>query len=197
MLFRSIKKEEFYKLYEEVEIPLSYVLCEMEVAGVSIDKASLKEFSKSLHHEIEILQNDIHQLAGEVFNVASPKQLGEILFEKILPDVKAKKTKTKQYQTGEDVLVKLKDKHPIIDKILEFRGLTKLKSTYVDALPQLINPQTHRIHATFNQAVTSTGRLSSTNPNLQNLPIRSERGKEIRKAIIPSDNNFEDRKSVV
>lgn len=191
VIIKSIKKEEFYKLYEEVEIPLSYVLCEMEVAGVSIDKASLKEFIKSLHHEIEILQNDIHQLAGEVFNVASPKQLGEILFEKILPDVKAKKTKTKQYQTGEDVLVKLKDKHPIIDKILEFRGLTKLKSTYVDALPQLINPQTHRIHSTFNQAVTSTGRLSSTNPNLQNLPIRSERGKEIRKAIIPSDNNFE------
>jgi DNA polymerase-1 len=190
-IMKQMENSDYYKLYSEVEIPLTYVLCQMESNGVTIDKASLKEISTNLQKEIEILQQDIHQLAGEVFNIASPKQLGDILFEKLLPDVKAKKTKTKQYQTGEDILVKLKDKHPIIEKILEYRSITKLKSTYVDPLPQLINPLTKRIHATFNQAVTATGRLSSTNPNLQNLPIRSERGKEIRKAIIPSDDNFE------
>ncbi len=190
-IMTQMENSDYYKLYSEVEIPLTYVLCQMESNGVTIDKASLKEISTNLQKEIEILQQDIHQLAGEVFNIASPKQLGDILFEKLLPDAKAKKTKTKQYQTGEDILVKLKDKHPIIEKILEYRSITKLKSTYVDPLPQLIHPLTKRIHATFNQAVTATGRLSSTNPNLQNLPIRSERGKEIRKAIIPSNDSFE------
>lgn len=189
-ILTDIKNNPAYDLYSQVEIPLSEAICEMEFAGVSIDKTALNQFSGTLQKEIESIQHQIFELAGETFNIASPKQLGEILFEKILVDSKAKLTKTKQYQTGEDVLQKLIDKHPIIPLILEFRGLTKLKSTYVDPLPLLINPKTNRIHATFNQAVTSTGRLSSTNPNLQNLPIRSEKGKEIRKAIIPSNSDY-------
>ncbi len=189
-IFNDIKTNPAYGLYSNVEIPLTEVLCDMEYTGVSIDKSALNNFSETLKKEIEIIQNQIFEQAGEVFNIASPKQLGEILFDKILVDPKAKRTKTKQYQTGEDVLQKLVGQHPIIPLILEFRSLTKLKSTYVDPLPLLINPKTNRIHATFNQAVTSTGRLSSTNPNLQNLPIRSEKGKEIRKAIIPSSSDY-------
>ncbi len=189
-IIHDIKSNPAYRLYSEVELPLTEVLCEMELAGVSIDKTALNQFSDTLKKEIELIQKQIFELAGEVFNIASPKQLGEILFEKILIDAKAKRTKTKQYQTGEDVLQKLIEKHPVIPLILEFRSLTKLKSTYVDPLPLLINPKTNRIHATFNQAVTSTGRLSSTNPNLQNLPIRSQKGKEIRRAIIPSSSDY-------
>lgn len=189
-IITEVKENPAYLLYANVEIPLTEVLSEMEYTGVSIDKTALNNFSNTLKKEIETIQNQIFELAGEVFNIASPKQLGEILFDKILVDPKAKRTKTKQYQTGEDVLQKLVGQHPIIPLILEFRSLTKLKSTYVDPLPLLINPKTNRIHATFNQAVTSTGRLSSTNPNLQNLPIRSEKGKEIRKAIIPSNSEY-------
>ncbi len=169
---------------------MAEVLYDMERAGVSIDKEALLSFSKELEKQIKDIENQVFELSGEHFNIASPKQLGDILFEKLLPDVKAKRTKTKQYQTGEEVLKKIEDKHPVVPLVLEFRGLTKLKSTYVDALPPLINPQTQKIHATFNQAVTATGRLSSTNPNMQNLPIRTEQGREIRKAVVSSGDDF-------
>lgn len=176
-------------LFYTIEMPLVEVLSEMELAGVKIDQQALAEFSKQLHEELTEIQKQIFELAGTTFNIASPKQLGEILFDRMKIVENAKLTKTKQYQTGEEVLVKLKHKHPIIDLILDFRTLTKLKTTYVDSLPLLINPHTHRIHTSFNQAVTATGRLSSTNPNLQNIPIRTERGKEIRKAFVAIDSD--------
>lgn len=189
-LCNQLQKNGLYELYKNVELPLAEVLYDMERAGVSIDKEALLSFSKELEKQIKDIENQVFELSGEHFNIASPKQLGDILFEKLLPDVKAKRTKTKQYQTGEEVLKKIEDKHPVVPLVLEFRGLTKLKSTYVDALPPLINPQTQKIHATFNQAVTATGRLSSTNPNMQNLPIRTEQGREIRKAVVSSGDDF-------
>ncbi len=177
------------KLFYTIEMPLVQVLSDMELAGVKIDQQALAEFSKQLHQEVAEIQKQVFELAGTTFNIASPKQLGEILFDKMQIVENARMTKTKQYQTGEEVLVKLRHKHPIIDMILDFRTLTKLKSTYVDALPLLINSHTKRIHTSFNQAVTATGRLSSTNPNLQNIPIRTERGKEIRKAFVAVDSD--------
>ncbi|MEA3316460.1 MAG: DNA polymerase I, partial [Bacteroidota bacterium] len=184
-LEKELVKAKFTDLAENIEFPLIYVLAEMELNGVKIDREALNKYSKQLTKELIKIEKKIHELSGEIFNISSPKQLGEILFDKLKIVEKAKKTKTKQYSTSEDTLLKLKDKHPIINEILEFRSVKKLLSTYVDALPLLINSKTGRIHASFNQAVTSTGRLSSSNPNLQNIPIRDERGKEIRKAVIP------------
>lgn len=173
-------------LFNDIEMPLAPVLAKMENNGIFLNKEILEESSKQIAEEIESIETQIFEYAGERFNIGSPKQLGEILFEKLRIIDNAKLTKTKQYQTGEEILVKLAARHPIVPLILEWRGLTKLKSTYVDALPLLVNPQTGRIHTTFNQTVTSTGRLSSTNPNLQNIPIRTARGKELRKAFTPT-----------
>ncbi len=176
------------KLFEEVENPLIYVLADMERTGVKIDEPTLKQFSIDLENEIKTIEQNIYEMAGVKFNIASPKQLGEVLFDKLQLDPKAKKTKTGQYQTGEDVLTALSSKSPIVQMILDFRSLQKLKSTYVDALPEMINPKTGRVHTSYNQAVASTGRLSSNNPNLQNIPIKTERGREVRKAFIAKDD---------
>jgi DNA polymerase-1 len=178
-------------LLKEVEMPLSRVLSSIEREGVNLDIPFLKELSKNLENDSQIVQKNIFELAGQEFNIASPKQLGEILFEKLKLDPKAKKTKTGQYMTGEEVLSKLESEHKIASMILDFRELQKLKSTYVDALPQLICPKTGRIHTSFMQAVTATGRLSSKDPNLQNIPIRTERGREIRKAFIPRNEEYQ------
>lgn len=172
----------------EVEFPLIYVLSAMEREGVSLDVEILREISKIITIEIEEHERQIYEKAGVKFNIASPKQLGEVLFDKLQLDPKAKKTKTGQYQTGEDVLLALASKSDIVQDILNFRQLQKLKSTYVDALPQLINLNSARLHTSFNQAVASTGRLSSTNPNLQNIPIKTERGREVRKAFVARDS---------
>ena len=177
------------KLLNEIENPLIYVLADMEREGVKVDRQTLEDFSKQLEKDVAQLESSIYEKAGVRFNIASPKQLGEVLFDKLQLDPKAKKTKTGQYQTGEDVLLTLAHKSDIVQDILDFRQLQKLKSTYVDALPQLINPKTGRIHTSYNQAVAATGRLSSNNPNLQNIPIRTERGREVRKAFIPRDEN--------
>lgn len=179
-----LDKQEVRKVFAEVENPLVRILVDMEVEGVGLDVNFLKEYSKELEREIKIAEDSVYKQAGIVFNLGSPKQLGEVLFEKMRLDDKAKKTKTGQYATGEDVLSKLRNKHQIVDDILAFRELTKLKSTYVDALPTMINPRTSRVHTSFNQAVAVTGRLSSIDPNLQNIPIRTDRGREIRKAFI-------------
>ncbi|PWK28592.1 DNA polymerase I [Arcicella aurantiaca] len=179
------------KLFEDVEMPLTQVLCDIEMEGVKLDIEFLATMSKVLEKDMLEVQTRVFELAGQEFNLSSPKQLGEILFDKLKLDSKAKKTKTGQYMTGEDILLKLESQnHEIARKILDFRELQKLKSTYVDALPQLISPKTGRIHTSFNQAVTATGRLSSTNPNLQNIPIRTARGREIRKAFIPKNDDF-------
>ncbi len=177
------------KLAEEVENPLVYVLADMEKEGVKIDMDNLREYSKELEIEIQKSEKEIFEKAGVKFNIASPKQLGEVLFDKLQLDPKAKKTKTGQYQTGEDILSLLAPKHDIVQHILDFRSLQKLKSTYVDALPQMINAKTGRVHTSYNQAVASTGRLSSNNPNLQNIPIKTERGREVRRAFIAKDEN--------
>ncbi|WMJ71996.1 DNA polymerase I [Cytophagaceae bacterium ABcell3] len=186
-----LKEQGTRKLFDEVEIPLLSVLAEMECAGVKIDKDALKEFSEVLEKEVSAIEKLIYEEAGAEFNIASPKQLGEILFDKLKIDPKAKKTKKSgQYATGEEVLSKLAEEHTIARQILEYRELQKLKSTYVDALPLLISPRDGRIHTSYNQAVAATGRLSSTNPNLQNIPIRTDRGREIRKAFVPRNDDF-------
>lgn len=178
------------KLFNEIEMPLVPVLGAMEAEGVKLDVDVLKVISSQLEKEIHQAEKEIFELAGEEFNISSPKQLGIILFEKLNITKNPKKTKTSQYSTSEDVLNKLEHKHPIVSKILDYRSLTKLKSTYVDALPALLSPRDGRLHTSYNQAVTSTGRLSSTNPNLQNIPIRTERGREIRKAFVPRNEDF-------
>jgi DNA polymerase-1 len=175
------------QLFETVECPLVYVLADMEKTGVQIDIPTLRGFSVDLEKDIAVLEETIYEKAGVKFNIASPKQLGEVLFDKLQLDPKAKKTKTGQYQTGEDVLSALSSKHDIVQYILDFRSLQKLKSTYVDALPEMINAKTGRVHTSYNQAVAATGRLSSNNPNLQNIPIKTERGREVRKAFIAKD----------
>ncbi|MFZ4707007.1 MAG: DNA polymerase I [Bacteroidales bacterium] len=177
-------------LFEKIEMPLMPVLAAMEAEGVRLNSAALDEFSVQLKTEIVLLEQEIFTHAGVKFNIASPKQLGEILFDKLKITDKTRQTKTKQYATGEDILVKLVNKHPIVQLILDYRSLTKLKSTYVDSLPLLVNPRTGRIHTSYNQAVAATGRLSSNNPNLQNIPIRTERGREIRKAFVPRSSNY-------
>lgn len=178
------------KLFEEIEIPLVPVLADMEMEGIALDKGALKEISGSLEKDIFTVEAEIQKLAGTPFNVSSPKQVGDVLFEVLKVTEKPKKTKTGQYATGEDVLVKLVGKHEIIGKILDYRELVKLKNTYVDTLPLLVNPRTNRIHTSYNQVVAVTGRLSSDNPNLQNIPIRTERGREIRKAFIPRNEKY-------
>ncbi|PSK91978.1 DNA polymerase I [Taibaiella chishuiensis] len=179
-----LSETEAEDLFYQVENPLVPVLADMEFEGVGIDVNFLADYSKELGREIKEAEAKVYQLAGVEFNLASPKQLGEVLFEKMKLDEKAKKTKTGQYATGEDVLQKLRSKHEIIDSILVFREYSKLKSTYADSLPLMVNPKTGRIHTSFNQSVVVTGRLSSNNPNLQNIPIRTDRGREIRKAFV-------------
>ena len=185
-----LKQKEVEKVFNEVENPLVKVLVDMEFEGIRIDEGFLNDYSKTLEKDAKTAEESVYKQAGVRFNLASPKQLGEVLFDKLKLDPSAKKTKTGQYQTGEDVLLKLAAKgNPIVEDILTFRELTKLKSTYVDALPQLINQKTGRVHTTYGQAVAVTGRLASNNPNLQNIPVRTDRGKEIRKAFIPRDHN--------
>ena len=177
------------RLFNDIEIPLVKVLAAMEMEGVKLDKEALSDYSGELDRDINQLVKKIHDQAGFEFNIASPKQLGEVLFEHLKITDKPKLTKTKQYATGEDVLTRLVNKHAIIRNILDYRSLTKLKSTYVDVLPELVNPRDGRVHTTYNQAVAATGRLSSNNPNLQNIPVRTERGREIRKAFVPRDSD--------
>lgn len=176
-----------WNLYQEVELPLSAVLREMEQAGVRIDVDMLMQAEEQLNGELQVLEQQIYAAAEATFNINSPKQVGEVLFDQLKLDAKAKKSKTGQYSTSEEVLLALKPKHPVVGMILEYRELKKLISTYISALPTYINPETGKIHTTYNQTVTATGRLSSSNPNLQNLPIRSERGQLIRQAVIPDD----------
>ena len=187
ILEKELETNNVKELFEEIEMPLVPVLAYMERNGVRIDTDALKETSKHFTVRMREIEEEIYQLAGMEFNVSSPKQVGEILFDRLKIVEKAKKTKTGQYVTSEEVLESLKGKHQIVEKILDYRGLKKLLSTYIDSLPELINPKTGRIHTSFNQTVTATGRLSSSNPNLQNIPIRNEDGKEIRKAFIPDD----------
>ena len=176
-------------LYKKVELPLVEVLTDMECEGINLDTDFLGELSKGLSSDVQKLEKAIFEAAGETFNLASPKQLGPILFEKLKLVDKPKKTKTGQYSTAEDVLSYLAKDHPIVSDILDWRSLQKLQNTYVDALPREINPKTGRVHTIYNQAVAATGRLSSNNPNLQNIPIRTERGQQVRKAFIPRDEN--------
>jgi DNA polymerase-1 len=182
-----MKKRSVEKVFNEVEIPLVKVLLDMEYEGVKIDVNFLNEYSKELEQELRAAEERVFGCCGERFNLGSPKQLGEILFDKMKLDPKAKKTKSGQYATGEDVLLKLAGEHKVVEDILIYRELSKLKSTYIDALPLIINRKTGRVHTSYNQAVAVTGRLSSVNPNLQNIPVRTDRGREIRKAFIPRD----------
>jgi DNA polymerase-1 len=184
-----LDKKSVRKVFEEVDNPLVKVLADMEFEGIRVDMDFLKEYSKELEKEAATAESNVYREAGVRFNLSSPKQLGEVLFDKLKLDPKAKKTKTGQYATGEDVLLKLAHQSKIVDDILVYRELTKLKSTYVDALPAIINRKTGRVHTSYAQAVAVTGRLSSNNPNLQNIPVRTERGREIRKAFIPRDEN--------
>lgn len=187
ILEKEMQENGVTELFEEIEMPLVPVLAYMERNGVRIDTEALKESSRHFTARMQQIETEVHQLAGMEFNIASPKQVGEVLFDRLKIVEKPKKTKTGQYITSEEVLESLRGKHEIVGKILEHRGLKKLLGTYIDALPQLINPATGHIHTSFNQTVTATGRLSSSNPNLQNIPIRNEDGKEIRKAFIPDD----------
>jgi DNA polymerase-1 len=184
-----LKSREVEKVFKEVENPLAKVLTDMEYEGVKIDVDFLRDYSKELEREAMQAEDNVYKQAGIKFNLASPRQLGEVLFEKLKLDPKAKKTKTGQYATGEDVLMKLAHQNKIVEDILAYRELTKLKSTYVDSLPELINRKTGRVHTSYAQSVAVTGRLASNNPNLQNIPIRTERGREIRKAFIARDSN--------
>lgn len=187
VLEKELKENDAERLFYDIEMPLVPVLVHIERNGVLLDTEALKQSSAHFTAQMEQIEKEIYELAGETFNIASPKQVGEVLFDKLKIIEKAKKTKTGQYVTSEEVLESLRHKHPVVEKILEHRGLKKLLGTYIDALPQLINPRTGRVHTSFNQTVTATGRLSSSNPNLQNIPIRDENGKEIRKAFIPDE----------
>ena len=187
ILEQELKKEGCEKLFYEIEMPLVPVLAYMERNGAKINTASLRETSTLFSRRMHEIEENIYRLAGESFNISSPKQVGEILFGKLKIVEKPKKTKTGQFVTSEEVLTQVQHKHPIVQLILQHRGLKKLLSTYVDALPELINPRTGKIHTSYNQTVTATGRLSSSNPNLQNIPIRDEDGKEVRKAFIPNE----------
>ena len=186
VLRKELEQEEMTMLFDEIEMPLVRVLAEMEIAGVQVDTEAIKSSAQSLEDRINALEAEIFDLAGMTFNIASPRQVGEVLFEHLKIDSKARKTKTGQYSTSEEVLEHLRPNHPIVGKILDMRGLRKLLNTYVNALPDLINPRTGKIHTSFNQTVTATGRLSSSNPNLQNIPIRDTEGREIRRAFVAS-----------
>lgn len=190
VLDRQLEANGMKQLLTDIEMPLVKVLAQMEIAGARIDVKALNNYSVQLSKREVLLEQECWAMARMPFNTASPKQVGEILFDQLKLDEKAKKTKSGHYSTTEEVLLKLKDRHPLVGKILELRSIRKLLSTYVDALPQLINPRTGRIHTTFNQTVTATGRLSSANPNLQNIPVRTDEGREIRKAFIPSEGNI-------
>lgn len=183
----ELRKEGLEALFTQIEMPLIYVLAEIELTGVKLDTVALRQSSIELTASLNQIEQEIYVLAGMEFNINSTKQVGEVLFDRLKLDEKTKKTKTGGYSTSEDILEKLRSKHPIIGKLLEYRGLKKLLSTYIDALPELIDPATGKVHTSFNQAVTATGRLSSTNPNLQNIPVRDELGREIRKAFIPDN----------
>ena len=187
---KQLEEIKISKLFTKIEMPLLKVLAKMEIQGFRIDDKMLSDYASTLSNEIEKISKEIIKLSGEEFNIASPKQLGEVLFEKMELVKKAKKTKSGQYSTSEETLLKLKDKHPIIEQILEYREIKKLLSTYIIALPELINQNTKKIHTTFNQSVAATGRLSSINPNLQNIPIRTARGRKTREAFVPRDENF-------
>lgn len=190
ILIKEVEAEEMTHLYKDVELPLASVLAEMEIAGVRIDVAALNEAAEELESRISQLEKDIYKIAGEEFNVGSPAKVGEILFDKLQLDPKAKKTKTGQYSTSEDILEKLTMKSPIVGKILEYRQLKKLLTTYLTALPAAINPATGKVHTVYNQTVTATGRISSSAPNLQNIPVREEEGRGIRKAFIPDEGHL-------
>ena len=187
ILQQELKKEGVEDLFYNIEMPLVPVLSYMERNGARIDTTALKETSQLFGKRLAAIEEHIYTLAGEPFNIASPKQVGDILFGKLKIVDKPKKTKTGQYVTSEEVLAQLQNRHPIVKEILQYRGLKKLLSTYIDALPELVNPRTGKIHTSYNQTVTATGRLSSSNPNLQNIPIRDEDGKEVRKAFVPDD----------
>ena len=186
----ELKEANTEKLFQEIEIPLLRVLADMELEGINLDEKFLNSLSADLNNDIANLEKKIYEVAGEEFNIGSPKQLGEILFDKLKLVAKPKKTKTGQYSTAEDVLSYLAKDHEIIQNVLDYRGLAKLKSTYVDALPEQVEPSTGRVHTDYMQTVAATGRLSSNNPNLQNIPIRTERGRQVRKAFIPRDENY-------
>ena len=190
ILEKELANNGLEKLFFDMEMPLLRVLAIMEQNGVRIDTNALKQSSEILTNDMLQLEKEIHKLVGLEFNVSSPMQVGEILFDRLKLDEKAKKTKTGQYSTSEDVLEKLRSRHPVIGKILDYRGLKKLLSTYIDALPLMVNPKTGKVHTSYNQTVTATGRLSSTNPNLQNIPVRDELGREIRKAFIPEEGEL-------
>ncbi|WP_374960322.1 DNA polymerase, partial [Gilvibacter sp.] len=184
---QELQEANTQKLFEEIEIPLLRVLAAMELEGINLNKDFLGELSGALDTDIKKLEADIYEAAGEEFNIASPRQLGDILFGKLQLVDKPKKTKTGQYSTAEDVLSYLAKDHKIIRDVLSYRGLSKLKSTYVDALPLQVSEVSGRVHTDYMQTVAATGRLSSNNPNLQNIPIRTERGREVRKAFVPRD----------
>ena len=187
---KEMKEVGLLDLFQTIEIPLTVVLAKMENEGITLDVEMLNSYSIELTNELALQTKKIHEFAGEEFNIASPKQMGEVLFTKMELCKKPKKTKSGQFSTSEETLLKLKDSHPIIEEILNFRAVKKLLSTYVDALPELVNLNTKRIHTTFNQSVAATGRLSSVNPNLQNIPIRTKRGMKVREAFIPRNENF-------
>tara|TARA_B100000963_G_scaffold203480_1_gene177215 strand:+ start:13726 stop:16488 length:2763 start_codon:yes stop_codon:yes gene_type:complete len=190
VLEKEMKENEILTLYKKIEIPLLIVLAKMEMEGITINKKMLHNLSIELSNKLEKITNNVHQLAEKKFNISSPKQTGEILFDTMQLSKKPKKTKSGQYSTSEEELTKIKDAHPIIKEILNFRGIKKLLSTYVDALPELIEKTTGRIHTTFNQSVATTGRLSSVNPNMQNIPIRTETGMRVREAFVPKNSDF-------
>ena len=190
ILEKEMTKNGVIELFEKVEMPLSQVLAKMELEGIALNVEMLNDFSIELTKKLSLITSKIYDFAGIEFNIASPKQMGEVLFERLELSKKPRKTKSGQYATSEEELIKLKESHPIIEEILNFRGIKKLLSTYVDALPALVNDKTRRIHTTFNQSVASTGRLSSVNPNIQNIPVRTEIGMKVREAFIPRNNNF-------
>ncbi|MDE5561637.1 MAG: DNA polymerase I [Bacteroidaceae bacterium] len=187
---KELHETGLWNIFRDIEMPLLSVLARMEKNGVRIDEQGLAETSRQYTMEMQRLEEEIYGLAGQRFNIASPRQVGEILFDVLHLDAKAKKTKTGQYVTGEEVLEGLRGRHEIVGKILEHRGLKKLLGTYIDALPRLVNPSTGHIHTTFNQTVTTTGRLSSSNPNLQNIPVRDTMGKDVRRAFIPDEGQL-------
>ena len=185
----KLEQEGLLPLFRDIEMPLVYVLADMEATGVTLDTEALRQSSEVLTAQLSEIEQEIYEMADMTFNINSTRQVGEVLFDRLKLNEKAKKTKTGYYSTSEDVLEKLRGKHPIVEKLLAYRSLKKLLSTYIDALPALIHAETGKIHTSFNQAVTATGRLSSTNPNLQNIPVRDELGREIRKAFIPDNDD--------
>ena len=191
VLKKQLEETGLIKIYNEIELPLVEVLVDMEKVGVRIDVGALQSYSAKLTAERDELEQKVFELVGHSFNISSPKQLGEVLYDELKITDKPPRTAKKMYSTAEDALLKLKDRHPIVEMILEYRSINKLIGTYLDSFPKLINPQTGRLHTVYNQAVTATGRLSSSNPNLQNIPIRTDRGRYIRQAFVARDENYQ------